>query len=110
MPTVKSALAWATRLGVGESVAESLLHIFERWDGHGLPNGVAGEGIPQAARIGHVASAAVMFAQAKGTSEALSIWGKWSGGILDPAITASFIADAGELLPCLELKNRQICR
>jgi HD-GYP domain-containing protein (c-di-GMP phosphodiesterase class II) len=92
----------ATRLGLGKNVADSLLHIFERWDGHGLPNGVAGEDIPQAARIGHVASAAVMFSQARGNAEALSILGSWSGRILDPLITDSFLAHANELLSYLE--------
>ena len=95
----------ATRLGLGKNVADSLLHIFERWDGHGLPNGVSGEDIPLVARIGHVASSAVMFSQARGPSAAVGTLGKWSGGILDPAITASFVAHADELLSCLELPD-----
>lgn len=95
----------ATRLGLGKNVTDSLLHIFERWDGHGLPNSVAGEDIPLAARIGHVASAAVMFAQARGLAEAVTSLEKWSGGILDPAITASFLTHAGELLSTLELPD-----
>ncbi len=95
----------AARLGLGKRVAASLLHIFERWDGHGLPNGVGGEDIPRAARIGHVASAAVMFAQARGPSEALSTLGKWSGSILDPAITAVFLDHADELIACLEVPD-----
>jgi HD-GYP domain-containing protein (c-di-GMP phosphodiesterase class II) len=90
------------RLGLEESVADSVRHIFERWDGQGVPNGVAGENIPQATRIGHVASAAVMFSQARGPSEALGILKAWSGRVLDPTITATFIAHADELLACLD--------
>lgn len=88
----------ATRLGLGQSVADSLLHIFERWDGHGLPNGVGGEDIPLPARIGHVASAAVMFTQARGNAEALSTIERWSGRVLDPTIAATFLSHAPELL------------
>jgi HD-GYP domain-containing protein (c-di-GMP phosphodiesterase class II) len=95
----------AARLGLEAVVSESLLRIFERWDGHGLPNGVAGEAIPRVGRIGHVASAAVMFSQARGTAEALGILGKWSGSILDPAITGTFLEHAEELLASLEVPD-----
>ena len=95
----------ATRLGLGTEVSDSLLHIFERWDGHGLPNGVAGEDIPEFARMGHVATAAVMFSQAKGTEEALKIVRRWSGRALDPDITAAFMSHADELMSCLQLPD-----
>lgn len=94
-----------TRLGLGTSVADSVRHIFERWDGQGVPSGVSGEDIPQATRIGHVVSVAVMFAQTQGPSEALRIVQAWSGGALDPAITATFIAHADELLSCMEVPD-----
>ncbi len=91
-----------TRLGLGNQVADSVRHIFERWDGQGVPSGVAGEDIPQSARISHVASVAVMFAQAKGVSDALDTLERWSGRILDPTITATFLAHADELFACLD--------
>jgi HD-GYP domain-containing protein (c-di-GMP phosphodiesterase class II) len=94
-----------TRLGLGVSVADSVRHIFERWDGQGVPSGVAGENIPLATRIGHVASAAVMFSQSRGTSEALSTLEKWSGRVLDPTITATFLAHADELLAVLDVPD-----
>jgi len=90
------------RLGLGESVADSVRHIFERWDGHGVPSGVAGENIPISARISHVASIAVMFAQAAGTTEAVRVLERWSGRVLDPAITAMFVSHAEELFACLD--------
>ena len=91
-----------TRLGLGDSVADCVRHIFERWDGQGVPSGVAGEDIPLGTRIGHVASAAVMFSQSRGTPEAISTLEKWSGSVLDPAITAAFLAHADELLSILD--------
>lgn len=91
-----------TRLGLEDKVADSVRHIFERWDGQGVPSGVAGEDIPEATRIGHVASAAAMFCQASGRAEALSVLEKWSGRVLDPAMTSTFLAHADELLSCLD--------
>lgn len=94
-----------TRLGLGDQVAESVRHIFERWDGRGVPGGVAGEDIPQSARISHVASVAVMFAQAKGFSDALDTLERWSGRVLDPTITAAFLSHADELFACLDIPD-----
>jgi len=42
----------AERMGMGKSVCEALAQVHERWDGKGIPNGVAGESIELAARIG----------------------------------------------------------
>ncbi len=94
-----------TRLGLDEDVSESVRHIFERWDGKGLPNGVAGDDIPLSARISHVASVAVMFAQARGPRVALATLGHWSGRSLDPAITEAFLAHADELLALLDVPD-----
>lgn len=94
-----------TRLGLGEDVSESVRHIFERWDGKGLPNGVAGDDIPLSARISHVASVAVMFAQARGPRVARATLEHWSGRALDPAITEAFLAHADELLALLDVSD-----
>lgn len=90
------------RLGLGSDVAESVRRIFERWDGQGVPDGISGEDIPLAARISHVASVAVMFAQARGRDDAVRVIEEWSGRTLDPAIAAAFVARAEELLRCLD--------
>lgn len=90
------------RLGLGTAVADCVRHIFERWDGLGVPTGIAGDDIPLGTRIGHVASAAVMFAQATGRPNALSTLERWSGRALDPAITDTFMAHADRLLSCLD--------
>jgi HD-GYP domain-containing protein (c-di-GMP phosphodiesterase class II) len=41
----------ARRLGLGPAVRRGLAHVLERWDGHGLPAGVAGEAIELSAQI-----------------------------------------------------------
>ncbi|MEO8457409.1 MAG: HD domain-containing phosphohydrolase [Chloroflexota bacterium] len=93
------------RLGLENPVADCVRHIFERWDGQGVPNGVAGEAIPLGTRIGHVASAAAMFTQARGRSEAISTIEKWSGTVLDPTIATTFLAHADELLSYLDVPD-----
>jgi putative nucleotidyltransferase with HDIG domain len=45
----------ARRIGLGSSVMHSLGCAFERWDGRGLPNGIAGEEIPVSCRTAIVA-------------------------------------------------------
>ncbi len=90
------------RLGLENSVADCVRHIFERWDGQGVPSGVAGEDIPLGTRIGHVASAAAMFAQAAGRGHALNTIEKWSGKVLDPAIASTFVTHANDLFACLD--------
>lgn len=94
-----------TRLGLSQRIADSVRHIFERWDGQGVPTGVAGEDIPLGARIGHVASAVVMFGPTKGTAETVEILEKWSGRILDPRMTSACIAHADELFACLDVPD-----
>jgi len=46
---------FAERLGLPDGVRDGLWHVFERWDGKGLPRGIAGEQIPRVARLLHVA-------------------------------------------------------
>jgi len=45
----------AAQIGLPRSVGEDVGHVFEHWDGRGLPDGLAGEEIPVTARIVAVA-------------------------------------------------------
>ena len=45
----------AERLGLGSGVRDGLYQSFERWDGKGTPQGLAGEGICLPARLAEVA-------------------------------------------------------
>ncbi|MHB8689772.1 MAG: HD domain-containing phosphohydrolase [Solirubrobacteraceae bacterium] len=45
----------AGRLGMDPTVTGALAHAFERWDGRGLPAGLAGEAVPLAVRVAVVA-------------------------------------------------------
>jgi HD-GYP domain-containing protein (c-di-GMP phosphodiesterase class II) len=45
----------ATRIGLPGGVVNGVAHAYERWDGKGLPDGLAGDDIPLATRIAIVA-------------------------------------------------------
>ena len=51
----EAASLLAGRLGMGDAVCHSLAHGYERWDGKGDPDGLAGEDVPLAMRIAVVA-------------------------------------------------------
>ena len=56
----------AARLGLAESVCEALAHAYERWDGKGYPDGLAGEEVPVAVRVVAVARDAELWARRAG--------------------------------------------
>ncbi len=49
------AARFGQRIGVGSGVLEALAHAYERWDGRGFPDGLAGQDVPLAIRIVTVA-------------------------------------------------------
>jgi putative two-component system response regulator len=73
-------------------VRPSVRHHHERWDGHGYPDGLAGENIPLAARIIAVAdsveamSADRIYRTALGTDAILAELGRGRGTQWDPAL------------------------
>jgi HD-GYP domain-containing protein (c-di-GMP phosphodiesterase class II) len=83
----------AERLGLGHATAEALYQNLERWDGKGMPRGLAGKEIHIATRIAEVATQAVV----AGGKTLL----KRRGGWLDPFVVAvyddSLVADLHEI-------------
>ena len=75
----------------------------ERWDGGGYPNGLAGEGIPLAARIAALADALDAMTSerahrpARPWDEAVEEIRSASGGQFDPAVVEAFEASLTEL-------------
>ncbi len=76
----------ATRLGLGKGVVEALAHAYERWDGRGLPDGLAGEAVPAAVRVVVVARDAVLWQRLAGTEAAFEVLGRRRGHAYDPAV------------------------
>jgi HD-GYP domain-containing protein (c-di-GMP phosphodiesterase class II)/DNA-binding CsgD family transcriptional regulator len=86
------------RLRLPETVSRAVLDGFERYDGHGAPDGKAGTDIAEPARFAAVAFAAVMFDAVGGSTTATETVARWSGRALDPAIAAVFLDAPPELL------------
>jgi HD domain len=87
-----------TRLRLPARLCKGLWFVFERWDGKGMPAGVAGEEIPIAARILHAARDASAFAAAGGPEMVVGMAERCAGDSLDPSIGALLCEHAGELL------------
>jgi HD-GYP domain-containing protein (c-di-GMP phosphodiesterase class II)/DNA-binding CsgD family transcriptional regulator len=83
----------AVRLGLGEAVRLALAHAYERWDGKGLPDGLAGEEVPVAMRVVTVARDVELWAHQAGWPAALDVLGHRRGHAYDPAVVDAFVAE-----------------
>jgi HD-GYP domain-containing protein (c-di-GMP phosphodiesterase class II) len=99
------AARMARRFRLHDTVAVSLYQTFERWDGHGMPQGLAKDAIALAARVAHVAFAAVMFHDVGGREAAVEAIRRWSGRGLDPGIAQRFLRRSDELLKTVESED-----
>jgi len=79
----------ARRLGLQNSVQDSLFHMPTMWNGKGYP-AVSGDAIPLSTRLMHVASTAVLFHLHAGLDAAVFEVSRRAGTYLDPALVAVF--------------------
>jgi len=96
------AVRFAARLGMGPAVSEALTQIWERWDGEGFPQRLAGEEIGIAARLIHLATVAEIDHRSGGSDVAVSNVRRRRGGWFDPEAPDAFLDGAPELLAPLE--------
>jgi HD-GYP domain-containing protein (c-di-GMP phosphodiesterase class II) len=94
----------AERIGLGSDVADPLQHVFTRWDGKGLPQEVAGEGIALATRLFHLADVIEVFHRRGGVEAATGVARERSGTLFDPALVEAFCAAAADVLPELDVE------
>jgi HD-GYP domain-containing protein (c-di-GMP phosphodiesterase class II)/DNA-binding CsgD family transcriptional regulator len=92
----------AERLHLGPGVVRALYQLLERWDGSGTPHGLSGEQIAIPARIGEVATQAVIFDRLGGPEAAVDVVKRRSGGMLDPEVVREFELAGRDLLAELE--------
>jgi HD-GYP domain-containing protein (c-di-GMP phosphodiesterase class II) len=88
----------ASRLGLAGAVADGLGHVFERWDGSGVPDGVAGEALPFPVRVVSLANELEVHHRLGGPGAAVAMARKRSGSAFDPAVVELFCADPDGIL------------
>jgi HD-GYP domain-containing protein (c-di-GMP phosphodiesterase class II) len=80
------AQALAGRMGLPPSVGRDVGHVFERWDGRGLPGELAGEAIPVSARIVAVARDVDIFYRLGGWELVAQVLQRRRGRAYDPSV------------------------
>lgn len=91
----------AERLGLGE-ICDPLQQVFTRWDGKGVPAGIAGEQIALTVRLFHLADVLEVIHRTEGLHEAVDLAESWRGGQFDPAVVDAFCAAPAEVLSDME--------
>lgn len=80
----------ASRFGFDAAFRAALLGVFERWDGTGAPARTAGDELPLALRIAHVADEANVGHRLGGIEGAIALVRRRAGRGLDPALAERF--------------------
>jgi len=76
------------RMGFSAEIQTSLRHLYERWDGKGMPGDLRGTDIPLAVRLMQVAQDADIICQHGGTELASRVLRERAGSGLDPEAVA----------------------
>jgi HD-GYP domain-containing protein (c-di-GMP phosphodiesterase class II) len=90
------AQRFAGWIGLGPGVQAGLEFVFARWDGRGIPD-AAGETLPLAARLLHVARDISLFLSAEGSHGARAIVESRAGTAYDPRLAGLAAAHFDEL-------------
>ncbi|MBH0780704.1 HD domain-containing phosphohydrolase [Nocardia bovistercoris] len=93
-----SAGVLSDRMGLDEQVGKALAHVFERWDGRGLPNGSRGDDIPVEIHIAHVSDVVEVQLRTGGLARAKDVVRSRAGGRFSPAVAAVFDRDAAAIV------------
>ncbi|WP_209306269.1 HD domain-containing phosphohydrolase [Blastococcus sp. CT_GayMR19] len=88
----------ADRLGLGPAVGTAVRQFFARWDGSGVPSGVAGEEITLPARLVHLADVVEVFSRTAGVEAAVAVARARRGTKFDPGLVDVFCSVAPEVL------------
>ncbi len=92
----------AEQLALPRAVQEALGASYERWDGQGWPGKLAGELIPVASRLAHVAEFVEVAYRVGGISAVKQLARERRGGQFDPAMSDLLLADGAALLSGIE--------
>lgn len=87
----------AEELGLGPDVRAGIEQSYARWDGRGVPSGVAGEQLSLSARIAQVADACEVIERTSGLADAVDVVTARSGTHFDPQVVAAIRVDPAGL-------------
>lgn len=82
---------FATRLDLPDDVRAGLGFTFERWNGHGFPNGAKGDAIPVAMRFVTLCQEAEVLGRVHGVDDATEVIRRRSGASYDPNLVAALL-------------------
>jgi HD-GYP domain-containing protein (c-di-GMP phosphodiesterase class II)/DNA-binding CsgD family transcriptional regulator len=94
----EAARILAARMGLADALCHALAHAFERWDGKGFPDHLAGEAIPLCVRIVVVARDAVLWHRIGGNALVVQVLRRRRGRAYDPAVVDGLLGHSSELL------------
>jgi HD-GYP domain-containing protein (c-di-GMP phosphodiesterase class II) len=86
------------RLGLDADICTSLGQLYERWDGHGLPQGLKGNEISLAVRIVTLAQDALVLNEAHGSTTMRSMIAARRAGAYDPDLADIFQKNTDEIM------------
>lgn len=92
----------ARRIGLGASVLDALGTAFERWDGKGWPNGIAGDDIPSSARVATVARDFDVLSRVGDARVTTEIMTKRKGKAYEPRVLEAALEHGPVLMKDLE--------
>jgi HD-GYP domain-containing protein (c-di-GMP phosphodiesterase class II) len=95
----------ADRIGLRDTVGRHVGATFERWDGKGVPDSLAGEAIPLPARIVSIARDVEVFHRAGGWDFARNVLQRRRGHTYDPAATDAFLSHGPEWLSAIDAES-----
>jgi len=93
---------YSKRLAMSPAVISALPHMFERWDGKGVPRGLRGAEIALPMRLNQVAHFADVHLRIGGRAAAKTAITRGRGGWFDPTVADLFLEGADELLEEIE--------
>ena len=92
----------ADRLGLGGEVSDPLQQVFTRWDGKGVPHGIAGEQIVPLVRLFHLADSVEVIHRTDGVDTAVEVARARRGTQFAPPVVDVFSGSADEVLADLD--------
>ena len=87
-----SAGALADRLGLPATVRTTVQHVFERWDGSGLPTGAHGSAIPLPIRVMQLADVVEVHVRERGPAAAEDVVRERTGSQFDPTVVDALLS------------------